>query len=259
MRDPIYEILAIDKDDNVRLALAENPHISKSIQKTLSIDNNDDIVTALSFNPNLSNLISKLPRMVELKKNGKNYAVERIAPPKISLSEANKKELLKHKTRDSLTLISLNSNSYSEQLNLFKLLNEINEIDGEELELFIWAKIAFLINETTEEELISGFEKSKNQSIQEAIAGNIKSPLSSLKKLLKKKNTVRCYLANPNHYLPAPFFNTLIDTYKRDGLNGIKKSEKKIIDFYSEKLDEANKPSLKKLYKALILENGGIL
>ena len=259
MRDPIYEILAIDKDDNVRLALAENPHISKSIQKTLSIDNNDDIVTALSFNPNLSNLISKLPRMVELKKNGKNYAVERIAPPKISLSEANKKELLKHKTSDSLTLISLNSNSYSEQLNLFKLLNEINEIDGEELELFTWAKIAFLINETTEEEFISGFEKSKNQSIQEAIAGNIKSPLSSLKKLLKKKNTVRCYLANPNHYLPAPFFNTLIDTYKRDGLNGIKKSEKKTIDFYSEKLDEANKPSSKKLYKALILENGGIL
>ena len=229
-RAALYRLLALDREARVRQALAENPDVGADVQATLAEDAHDEVVTALAFNPNLSPALRRNPRIVALRRAGADYSMTTHTVPRVLLKPGQRAELLAHGTRDAFILLALDPASTAEaRESLRARIDTTVEIEGSTVELFIWARVALIMNRRTEPGILAALAKSKNQAILQALAANPNCPDEVLRTLLRKKKPVRCCIANPAWFEPPAFFEHIVERYRRGGLRALAQDESALV------------------------------
>lgn len=254
MRSELFKLLAADTEASVRRALAENSEIDYDIQATLAKDKDNSVLAALAGNPNLSDKLKKMKSIADFK--GKE-GISRKAPsvPSVSLSEVERRRLLDQGSKSALVLLGLDDRAtLDDRKTLLNAVNQSIEIDGKLVELYDTPKVALILNKNCEPEIYTALEKSSHLIVQEALASKVNCPEAILKKLLKKKTSVRWCIANPLWYQLPHFFNDLVDMYKNGGIREIQESDRATAKRLKELLDGSYKPAAVKSYKVQLRE-----
>jgi hypothetical protein len=257
-RAALYRLLSLDSEASVRRALAENPDIGADVQATLAEDAHDEVVTALAFNPNLSPALRRNPRIVALCRAGADHSVTARTAPKVLLKPGQRAELLDHATRDAFILLALDAGSTVQaRESLRARITTTVEIEGSALELFVWARVALIMNGRTEAAILATFAKSRNQAVLQALAANPNCPEPVLRSLMRKKKPVRWCIANPAWFEPPLFFEDIVERYRRGGLRALAEDESARVARLRDVLEGYTDPSDIISCRSEIMESGG--